>query len=180
MQNASSAGRKLTNEERVELVKRQKRQQLQLAMLSVIGILGFLYFSGRQLFWRVFCPAATSRRLRRLSHRLLQSWWILIRTARCWGFIDGQPPGGPDGFFCWQLSLEFLWGFLWLVPGIRQIYAAHLLKFCGPYRRFPDSADHHLDGNRPAGRRHLIVFFSAFVPVILSMHIPALSSPARC
>ena len=43
MQNASSAGRKLTNEERVEVVKRQKkRNSFQLAMLSVIGILGFL------------------------------------------------------------------------------------------------------------------------------------------
>ena len=42
MQNASSAGRKLTNEERVEVVKRQKkRNSFQLAMLSVIGILGF-------------------------------------------------------------------------------------------------------------------------------------------
>lgn len=39
MQNASSAGRKLTNEERVEVVKRQKkRNSFQLAMLSVIGI----------------------------------------------------------------------------------------------------------------------------------------------
>ena len=36
MQNASSAGRKLTNEERVEVVKRQKkRNSFQLAMLSV-------------------------------------------------------------------------------------------------------------------------------------------------
>lgn len=41
MQNASSAGRKLTNEERVEVVKRQKkRNSFQLAMLSVIGIFG--------------------------------------------------------------------------------------------------------------------------------------------
>ena len=39
MQNASSAGRKLTNEERVEVVKRQKkRNSFQLAMLSVIGL----------------------------------------------------------------------------------------------------------------------------------------------
>ena len=85
MQNASSAGRKLTNEERVEVVKRQKkRNSFQLAMLSVIGILGFL------LLWQAavlagVLPAATSRRLRRLSHCLLQSWWIPIRTARVLG-----------------------------------------------------------------------------------------------
>ena len=49
MQNASSAGRKLTNEGRVEVVKRQKkRNSFQLAMLSVIGILGFLLLRRRR------------------------------------------------------------------------------------------------------------------------------------
>lgn len=88
MQNASSAGRKLTNEERVEVVKRQKkRNSFQLAMLSVIGILGFL------LLWQAavlagvlpsrYVPAPTE-----VIALLLQSWWIPIRTARCWGFTS--------------------------------------------------------------------------------------------
>ena len=43
MQSTSESSHKLTNEERVELVKRQKkRTTIQLTSLSVIGILGFL------------------------------------------------------------------------------------------------------------------------------------------
>ena len=96
MQNASSAGRKLTNEERVEVVKRQKkRNSFQLAMLSVIGILGFL------LLWQAAVLAGVL----------------------------------PSRY--WQLSSEFLWGFLWAGSGDSTNLCGPSLKFCGPYRRFP-------------------------------------------
>ena len=67
MQSTSETSRKLTNEERVELVKRQKkRNSFQLAMLSVIGVLGFL------LLWQAAVLAGI------LPSRYVPAFWASI------------------------------------------------------------------------------------------------------
>lgn len=127
MQNASSAGRKLTNEERVEVVKRQKkRNSFQLAMLSVIGILGFL------LLWQaaVLAGVLPSRYVPAPTEVIALFATKLVDPnpdgAVLGVHIMGQPPGGPDGFSAGNCHRNSSGAFYGLVPGIRQIYAAHL------------------------------------------------------
>ena len=126
MQNASSAGRKLTNEERVEVVKRQKkRNSFQLAMLSVIGILGFL------LLWQAAVLAGV------LPSRYVPAPTEVIALFAT-KLVDPNPDGAVLGVHIMaslQVALTGFAGnchrnssgaFYGLVPGIRQIYAAHL------------------------------------------------------
>lgn len=92
MQNASSAGRKLTNEERVELVKRQKkRNSFQLAMLSVIGILGFL------LLWQAAVLAGV------LPSRYVPAPTEVIALFAT-KLVDPNPDGACWGFTSWPAS----------------------------------------------------------------------------
>ena len=136
MQNASSAGRKLTNEERVEVVKRQKkRNSFQLAMLSVIGILGFL------LLWQAAVLAGV------LPSRYVPAYGG-YRTVcyKAGGSQSGRRGAGVHIMASLQVALTgFLLaivigiplGLLWAGSGDSTNLCGPSLKFCGPYRRFP-------------------------------------------
>lgn len=137
MQNASSAGRKLTNEERVEVVKRQKkRNSFQLAMLSVIGILGFL------LLWQAAVLAGV------LPSRYVPAPTEVIALFAT-KLVDPNPDGAVLGVhimaslqvaltgFLLAIVIGIPLGFLWAGSGDSTNLCGPSLKFCGPYRRFP-------------------------------------------
>jgi NitT/TauT family transport system permease protein len=147
MQNASSAGRKLTNEERVEVVKRQKkRNSFQLAMLSVIGILGFL------LLWQAAVLAGV------LPSRYVPAPTEVIALFAT-KLVDPNPDGAVLGVHIMASLQVALTGFLLAI-----VIGIPLGLFMGWFRAhtagFLDSADHHLDGNRPAGQGIYCILFS--------------------
>ena len=148
MQNASSAGRKLTNEERVEVVKRQKkRNSFQLAMLSVIGILGFL------LLWQAAVLAGV------LPSRYVPAPTEVIALFAT-KLVDPNPDGAVLGVHIMASLQVALTGFLLAI-----VIGIPLGLFMGWFRGFdkfmrPIFADHHLDGNRPAGQGIYCILFS--------------------
>ena len=122
MQNASSAGRKLTNEERVEVVKRQKkRNSFQLAMLSVIGILGFL------LLWlgaAVLAGVRQPLRRRLQSYRTIAGWWIQSGRRGTGVPHRLQPPVAALTGFLLAIVIRFSEGFLWAGSGFDKFMQA--------------------------------------------------------
>ena len=170
MQNASSAGRKLTNEERVEVVKRQKkRNSFQLAMLSVIGILGFL------LLWQAAVLAG-----------VLPSRYVPAPTEVIALFATKLVDPNPDGAVLAvdiMASLQVaLTGFLLAI-----VIGIPLGLFMGWFRGFDKFMRPIFEILRPIPpvswipltiiwmgiglqAKAFIVFFSAFVPCVINAY----------
>ena len=164
MQNASSAGRKLTNEERVEVVKRQKkRNSFQLAMLSVIGILGFL------LLWQAAVLAGV------LPSRYVPAPTEVIALFAT-KLVDPNPDGAVLGVHIMASLQVALTGFLLAI-----VIGIPLGLFMGWFRGFDKFMRPIFEILRPIPpvswipltiiwmgiglqAKAFIVFFSAFVP----------------
>ena len=162
MQNASSAGRKLTNEERVEVVKRQKkRNSFQLAMLSVIGILGFL------LLWQAAVLAGVPSRYVPAPTEVI----ALFATK----LVDPNPDGAVLGVHIMASLQVALTGFLLAI-----VIGIPLGLFMGWFRGF----DKFMRPIPPVSwipltiiwmgiglqAKAFIVFFSAFVPCVINAY----------
>ena len=163
MQNASSAGRKLTNEERVEVVKRQKkRNSFQLAMLSVIGILGFL------LLWQAAVLAGV------LPSRYVPAPTEVIALFAT-KLVDPNPDGAVLGVHIMASLQVALTGFLLAI-----VIGIPLGLFMGWFRGF----DKFMRPIPPVSwipltiiwmgiglqAKAFIVFFSAFVPCVINAY----------
>ncbi|MFR5860625.1 MAG: ABC transporter permease [Flavonifractor plautii] len=169
MQNASSAGRKLTNEERVEVVKRQKkRNSFQLAMLSVIGILGFL------LLWQAAVLAGV------LPSRYVPAPTEVIALFAT-KLVDPNPDGAAGGHIMASLQVALTGFLLAIVIGIP------LGLFMGWFRGFDKFMRPIFEILRPIPpvswipltiiwmgiglqAKAFIVFFSAFVPCVINAY----------
>ena len=170
MQNASRAGRKLTNEERVEVVKRQKkRNSFQLAMLSVIGILGFL------LLWQAAVLAGV------LPSRYVPAPTEVIALFAT-KLVDPNPDGaGLGGHIMASLQVALTGFLLAIVIGIP------LGLFMGWFRGFDKFMRPIFEILRPIPpvswipltiiwmgiglqAKAFIVFFSAFVPCVINAY----------
>ena len=170
MQNASSAGRKLTNEERVEVVKRQKkRNSFQLAMLSVIGILGFL------LLWQAAVLAGV------LPSRYVPAPTEVIALFAT-KLVDPNPDGAVLGVHIMASLQVALTGFLLAI-----VIAIPLGLFMGWFRGFDKFMRPIFEILRPIPpvswipltiiwmgiglqAKAFIVFFSAFVPCVINAY----------
>lgn len=170
MQNASSAGRKLTNEERVELVKRQKkRNSFQLAMLSVIGILGFL------LLWQAAVLAGV------LPSRYVPAPTEVIALFAT-KLVDPNPDGAVLGVHIMASLQVALTGFLLAI-----VIGIPLGLFMGWFRGFDKFMRPIFEILRPIPpvswipltiiwmgiglqAKAFIVFFSAFVPCVINAY----------
>lgn len=170
MQNASSAGRKLTNEERVEVVKRQKkRNSFQLAMLSVIGILGFL------LLWQAAVLAGV------LPSRYVPAPTEVIALFAT-KLVDPNPDGTVLGVHIMASLQVALTGFLLAI-----VIGIPLGLFMGWFRGFDKFMRPIFEILRPIPpvswipltiiwmgiglqAKAFIVFFSAFVPCVINAY----------
>ena len=170
MQNASSAGRKLTNEERVEVVKRQKkRNSFQLAMLSVIGILGFL------LLWQAAVLAGV------LPSRYVPAPTEVIALFAT-KLVDPNPDGAVLGVHIMASLQVALTGFLLAI-----VIGIPLGLFMGWFRGFDKFMRPIFEILRPIPpvswipltiiwmgiglqAKAFIVFFSAFVPCVINAY----------
>lgn len=170
MQNASSAGRKLTNEERVEVVKRQKkRNSFQLAMLSVIGILGFL------LLWQAAVLAGV------LPSRYVPAPTEVIALFAT-KLVDPNPDGSVLGVHIMASLQVALTGFLLAI-----VIGIPLGLFMGWFRGFDKFMRPIFEILRPIPpvswipltiiwmgiglqAKAFIVFFSAFVPCVINAY----------
>ena len=170
MQNASSAGRKLTNEERVEVVKRQKkRNSFQLAMLSVIGILGFL------LLWQAAVLAGV------LPSRYVPAPTEVIALFAT-KLVDPNPDGAGLGVHIMASLQVALTGFLLAI-----VIGIPLGLFMGWFRGFDKFMRPIFEILRPIPpvswipltiiwmgiglqAKAFIVFFSAFVPCVINAY----------
>lgn len=170
MQNASSAGRKLTNEERVEVVKRQKkRNSFQLAMLSVIGILGFL------LLWQAAVLAGV------LPSRYVPAPTEVIALFAT-KLVDHNPDGAVLGVHIMASLQVALTGFLLAI-----VIGIPLGLFMGWFRGFDKFMRPIFEILRPIPpvswipltiiwmgiglqAKAFIVFFSAFVPCVINAY----------
>ena len=141
MQNASSAGRKLTNEERVEVVKRQKkRNSFQLAMLSVIGILGFL------LLWQAAVLAGV------LPSRYVPAPTEVIALFAT-KLVDPNPDGAVLGWFQgFDKFMRPIFEILRPIPPVSWIPLTIIWMGIG------------------LQAKAFIVFFSAFVPCVINAY----------
>ena len=179
MQNASSAGRKLTNEERVEVVKRQKkRNSFQLAMLSVIGILGFL------LLWQAAVLAGV------LPSRYVPAPTEVIALFAT-KLVDPNPDGAVLGVHIMASLQVALTGFLLAI-----VIGIPLGLFMGWFRGFDKFMRPIFEILRPIPpvswipltiiwmgiglqAKAFIVFFSAFVPSGIKQSSPVLINVAK-
>ena len=160
MQNASSAGRKLTNEERVEVVKRQKkRNSFQLAMLSVIGILGFL------LLWQAAVLAGV------LPSRYVPAPTEVIALFAT-KLVDPNPDGAVLGVHIMASLQVALTGFLLAIVigiplGLFMGWFRGFDKFMRPIFEIPLTIIWMGIGLQA---KAFIVFFSAFVPCVINAY----------
>ena len=170
MQNASSAGRKLTNEGRVEVGKRQKkRNSFQLAMLSVIGILGFL------LLWQAAVLAGV------LPSRYVPAPTEVIALFAT-KLVDPNPDGTVLGVHIMASLQVALTGFLLAI-----VIGIPLGLFMGWFRGFDKFMRPIFEILRPIPpvswipltiiwmgiglqAKAFIVFFSAFVPCVINAY----------
>lgn len=170
MQSTSESSHKLTNEERVELVKRQKkRTTIQLTSLSVIGILGFL------LLWQ----AAVLTGL--LPERYIPAPTEVVALFAT-KLVDTAPDGAVLGVHVVASLQVALTGFLLAV-----VIGIPLGLFMGWFRGFDKFMRPIFEILRPIPpvswipltiiwmgiglqAKAFIVFFSAFVPCVINSY----------
>ena len=170
MQSTSETSRRLTNEERIEAVKRQKkRNSFQLAMLSLIGVLGFL------LLWQAAVLAG-----------ILPSRYVPAPTEVIALFATKLVDPNPDGAVLVvhiMASLQVaLTGFLLAI-----VIGIPLGLFMGWFRSFDKFMRPIFEILRPIPpvswipltiiwmgiglqAKAFIVFFSAFVPCVINSY----------
>ena len=170
MQSTSETSRRLTNEERIEAVKRQKkRNSFQLAMLSLIGVLGFL------LLWQAAVLAG-----------ILPSRYVPAPTEVIALFatklVDPNPDGAVLGVHIMASLQVALTGFLLAI-----VIGIPLGLFMGWFRGFDKFMRPIFEILRPIPpvswipltiiwmgiglqAKAFIVFFSAFVPCVINSY----------